>query len=198
MPKFNLVYIFYPKGLAEDVKRSLFENVKTAETDLKRELRGASYTSSEMLSKLKTLIRAKTAGMPFTIRIATVEEAEYTPDRKEWIAEKALAWDRRVEDFICIEYPHFAKIADPEVTVVEVPTSPFTVIGFYKTVGTVPATILIGGGTALITFLISTYLLKTSWQEALIYALITGGIFGSIAYFTGKGVEAGIPVAVAK
>ncbi len=113
MPKSSLIYVFYPKGISPDIRRSLFDALKSAEADLKRELKGKSYTNSEMLSKLKTLIKAKTTGIPFTIRIATVEAAEFTRDKRAWFAEKALGWDRRVEDFSFMEYPHFTKVVDP-------------------------------------------------------------------------------------
>ena len=73
----------------------------------------------------------------------------------------------------------------------------FLTVGYYRTFGVTGGTILAsavaGGLTLLISYFVTKDLIK-----ALIPALIVGGLVGLGAYLTGKGVEAGIPIAVMK
>ena len=72
---------------------------------------------------------------------------------------------------------------------------PFLTVGYYKTFGVVGGTILASAVAGGLTLLITYYATK-DLTGALISALIIGGLAGILAYITGKGVEAGIPIAV--
>ena len=203
MAKHNLVYVFIPKGLAGDVRRSITQSLREAQSDLARTLRGKSYNSKDLLTQAKKSISAKLQGLPFQFRIATVEGIEYNRGIAGWIAEKILSWDKRVEEFIVLEFPYFHEVRDPiEVKVGESEIefgggNIFTLVGFYETFGTTGATILIGGGTALLTLLICLAA-NVDWKTTLLVTLLAGGAAAITAYFTGVGVEKGIPIGVKK
>jgi hypothetical protein len=195
LPKRNKVYVFLPKGIPPAVRSSIESSLKSAVDDFKKEFRTArkTYTSSEFLSKLKSLITPKLAGLPVTVRVATVAEVE--GDDGE-IASKLVGWIPEVEDFITLDAPHFAQISDPEITIrPEIPIGGvYFAPGMYKTFGKWGSTAIVGGGIGFLTFLF-TALAGVNWKTALIASLITGGIAAGITYITMSGVEAGIPVA---
>jgi len=88
----------------------------------------------------------------------------------------------------------------PERIPVPVPTpvsEPFLTVGYYKTFGVTGGTILASAVAGGLTLLIS-YIITRNLIIAMIPALIVGGLVGLGTYLTGKGVEAGIPIAVAK
>jgi hypothetical protein len=198
MPKQNIVFLFYPKGAPAAVRTSIETSLKSAIDDLKKEIRTAkkTYTSSEYLSRLKSAISAKLAGLPVSVRIATVEGVE--GDKRE-IASKLLGWMPEIEDYIDLEAPHFTQIADPEIVIKpEIPIGgPYFAPGMYKTFGKWGSTAIVGGGVGFLTF-VFTALTGVDWKYALLAALISGGIAAGITYITMAGVEAGIPVAMRK
>jgi hypothetical protein len=196
--KLNIIYIFYPKGVPAAVKSSIEASLKSAVEDFKKEIRTAkkTYTSAEYLSRLKSLITPKLAGLPVTVRVATVEGVE--GDKRE-IASKLLGWMPEVEDFIDLEAPHFTQTSDPEIVIKpEISIGGlYFAPGMYKTFGKWGSTAIVGGGIGFLTFLFAA-LAGADWKYALLAALITGGIAAGITYITMAGVEAGIPIKAVK
>jgi hypothetical protein len=194
----NYILIFHPKGLAGELRSALEAAVRSAGEDIKREIRAKpSLTQSDFLSRFKTLIQEKTRAFPATIRIAILEGAERGTSISD-IATKILGHDPRVEDYISIEMPSFQRIADPEFPVkFQVETGPFFTVGIYQTFGKTGSTILFGGATFLIAFLIGT-LAGVDWRWTLLSAALVGGVAATITYITMSGVEAGLPIAVRK
>jgi len=192
----NYILVFYPKGLAGELRSALEAAVRSAGEDIKREVRAKpSLTQSDFLSRFKALIREKTRAFPATLRIAILEGAERGIPVPE-MASKILGHDPRVEDYLTIEVPSFQRIEDPEYGFpVKVEAGPFFTVGLYQTFGKTGSTILFGGATFLLTFLIGT-IAGADWRWTLLTAILAGGMAAGITYIVMSGVEAGIPVAM--
>jgi len=198
MPFENIVYIIYPKGTPPEVTRMIDVAIRDTKLAIHEELKGKTFTSSDYLSRIKSILTSKTAGLPTKLRIAIAEKVD------AGIPESALAdalaiRNPATEDFKTVRLPHFEKIADPEITIrPEIAVGgPYFAPGMYKTFGKWGSTALVGGLTAGITFF-PLILAGVDWKLALIAAIITGGFAGIVTYITMQGVEAGIPIALRK
>jgi hypothetical protein len=198
MPFENIVYIIYPKGTPPEVTRMIDVAIRDTKLAIHEELKGKTFTSSDYLSRIKSILTSKTAGLPTKLRIAIAEKVD------SGIPESALAdalaiRNPATEDFKHIRLPHFERIADPEITIrPEIAVGgPYFAPGMYKTFGKWGSTALVGGLTAGITFF-PLILAGVDWKLALLAAIITGGFAGIVTYITMQGVEAGIPIALRK
>jgi hypothetical protein len=194
----NIVYIIYPKGTPPEVTRMIDVAIRDAKLAIHEELKGKTFTSTDYLSRIKSILASKTAGLPTKLRIAIAEKVD------SGIPESALAdalaiRNPATEDFKAVRLPHFERIADPEITIrPEIAVGgPYFAPGMYKTFGKWGSTALVGGLTAGITFF-PLILAGVDWKLALIAAIITGGFAGIVTYITMQGVEAGIPVTYRK
>jgi len=198
MPFENIVYIIYPKGTPPEVTRMIDVAIRDTKLAIHEELKGKTFTSTDYLSRIKSILTSKTAGLPTKLRIAIAEKVD------SGIPESALAdalaiRNPATEDFKAVRLPHFERIADPEITIrPEIAVGgPYFAPGMYKTFGKWGSTALVGGLTAGITFF-PLILVGVDWKLALIAAIITGGFAGIVTYITMQGVEAGIPLALRK
>ena len=73
----------------------------------------------------------------------------------------------------------------------------FGTIGYCRTFGTTGGTLFAGAGIGVATFLLLIFF-NVDWKTALLAALASGGTTAIATYFTCKGVEAGVPIAVRK
>ena len=77
----------------------------------------------------------------------------------------------------------------------EITPTPFGTVGFCQTFGTEGAALIAGIGAATLVLLLSLAF-NLDWKTALLVTLLSGGTVGTITYFTCKGVEAGVPIAL--
>jgi len=195
----NLIYVFYPKGAPREAVDVIRKAIETTRDEIKKELRKTSYTATELLEKWKNMLKSKLTGLPIQTRISCVLNSQES--NRAIVAERVCGWDKRLEKFISVALPSFDKVIDPEVNPevtlhVPVPTE-WGTIGFCQALGAQNASILVGGGIAFLTFFITLGVTNDGWK-ALAIAIVLGAIASGITYFTCRGVEAGIPIAMRK
>lgn len=194
----NIVYIIFPKGTPPEVTRMIDAALRDAKLAIYEELKGKTFTSTDYLSRIKSILASKTAGLPTKVRIAIAEKVDSSVSESA-LADALAIRNPATEDFKHVRLPHFEKIADPEITIrPEIAVGgPYFAPGMYKTFGKWGSTALVGGLTAGITFF-PLILAGVDWKLALVAAIITGGFAGIVTYITMQGVEAGIPVTYRK
>jgi hypothetical protein len=190
----NLVYIIYPRGTPPEVTRMMDAAIRDAKLAIYEELKAKTFTSTDYLSRLKSILAAKMAGLPTKVRVAIAEKIAAGTSETA-LADALAIRSPATEEFKTVRLPHFERLADPEITIrPEIPVGGvYFAPGMYKTFGKWGSTALVGGGTAALTFFPLIFA-GVDWKLALIAAIITGGFAGIVTYITMAGVEAGVPV----
>jgi hypothetical protein len=197
MPLKTLVYTFYSRDVSPETLRLIDESRRMAIQETAEELRGKSFDRSTFLTTYKRRLAEKITRLPTRTRIAIVEGVE-RDEPEDRIAHIVAQWEPRREGFRVDVFPHFEKVTDPEIVMPEIKIEgPWFTIGMYQTFGKTGSATLVGGGLAALTLLLSLAF-GAKWYEALLAALIVGGIAGTVTYITMAGVEAGVPVALRK
>lgn len=190
MPKDNLIFIIYREPIPREYHR-IMEDILRKPLEAK-----GSLTESEYLKRIKTRIASELEKLPVETRVAIVQGVERGVS-PQYIARNLLGL-KPGENFKARGIPSFDSIIDPEITkpaVVTVSPTPFTTIGFCRTVGSQGAALITALGAGCLTALIG-YLGKLDWKIIVLASIAAGGFAGAVAYFTCKGVEAGIPLEV--
>jgi hypothetical protein len=196
MPKKSVVYTFFPREITPETLKLIDESRRVAREETAEELRGKSFDRSTFLSTYKRKLTEKLARLPAAarIRVAIVEGVE-RDEPEDRIARMIAQWDPRREMFRADSFPHFEKVTDPPEIVAVAPEGPWFTIGMYKTFGKTGSAALVGGGLGAFTFIISLAI-GAKWYEALLAALVAGGLSAAVTYIIMSGVEAGIPLRV--